>query len=214
MNNLQISIIVPVFNREKFIGRCLRSLLSQTFGVNNFEIILVDDGSTDSTEKIYKTFSNDITIIKLKKNYGLPTALNKGIKSAKGRFVIRVDSDDYVNSQFLQVLYLFISENPEIDAVACDYLLVDDKEETIKRLDCSKKPIGCGIMFKTEHLVEIGLYNEKFLLHEEKELRSRFEKKYTVTRVSLALYRYRKHDSNMTNDKKRYRTKLKMLNKR
>ena len=214
MKNLQISIIVPVFNREKFIGRCLRSLLSQTFGVNNFEIILVDDGSTDSTEKIYKTFSNDITIIKLKKNYGLPTALNKGIKSAKGRFVIRVDSDDYVNSQFLQVLYLFISENPEIDAVACDYLLVDDKEETIKRFDCLKKPIGCGILFKTEHLVEIGLYNEKFLLHEEKELRIRFEKKYTINRVPLALYRYRKHSSNMTNDKKRYKTKLKMLKKK
>jgi|TARA_B110001450_G_scaffold207694_1_gene198170 glycosyltransferase involved in cell wall biosynthesis len=214
MKNLQISVIVPVFNREKFIGRCLRSLLSQSFGLNNFEIILVDDGSTDSTEKIYKTFSNDVTIIKLKKNYGLPTALNEGIKNAKGRFIVRVDSDDYVNSEFLQVLYLFISENSEIDAVACDYLLVDDKEQTIKRFDCLKKPIGCGIMFKTEHLVEIGLYNEKFLLHEEKELRSRFEKKYTVTRVSLALYRYRKHDSNMTNDKKRYRTKLKMLNKR
>jgi len=214
MKNLQISVIVPVFNREKFIGRCLRSLLSQTFGVNNFEIILVDDGSTDSTENIYKTFSNDIKIIKFKKNYGLPTALNKGIKNAKGRFIVRVDSDDYVNSEFLQVLYLYISGNQDFDAVACDYLLVDDKEQTIQRFDCLKKPIGCGIMFKIDHLVEIGLYNEKFLLHEEKELRVRFEKKYTISRVPLALYRYRKHSSNMTNNKKKYKTKLKMLNKK
>jgi hypothetical protein len=66
-------------------------------------------------------------------------------------------------------------------------------------------------MFKTENLVEIGLYNEKFLLHEEKELRIRFEKKYSIERVPLPLYRYRKHQSNMTNNKKKYNKKLKLL---
>ena len=211
MKNLNISVIVPVFNREKFIARCLRSLISQSIGINNFEIILVDDGSTDSTEKIYNLFIDDIKVIKHDKNYGLPTALNAGIKKAKGRYVVRVDSDDYVNSEFLSILYLFITQNPENDAVACDYLLVNDREETIKRYNCIKNPIGCGIMFRIEHLIEIGLYNEKFLLHEEKELRNRFEKKYSITRIPLPLYRYRKHSSNMTNDKKKYFNKLKML---
>ncbi len=214
MKNLKISVIVPVHNREKFIGRCLRSLLSQSFGVGNYEVILVDDGSTDSTQKVYEAFSDDIKIIKHKKNFGLPKALNTGIKKAKGRYLVRVDSDDYVNSDFLQILYLFITENPQYDAVACDYLLVDDKERTIKRFDCLKNPIGCGIMFKTDHLVQIGLYNENFLLHEEKELRTRFEKKYSIDRIPLPLYRYRKHSSNMTNDKKKFKTKLKMLRKK
>lgn len=214
MKDIKISVIVPVYNREKFIGRCLRSLLSQSIGINHFEIILIDDGSTDATSKIYEAFSDQIIILKHKKNLGLPSALNTGIKKAKGRFLVRVDSDDYVNSEFLQILFLFISENPNYDAVSCDYLLVDDKEQTIKRLDCSENPIGCGIMFKTDHLIEIGLYNEKFLLHEEKELRLRFEKKYTVTRVPLPLYRYRKHLSNMTNDKKKYKKKMKMLKRR
>ena len=109
---------------------------------------------------------------------------------------------------------MFISENPDYDAVSCDYLLVDDKEQTIKRVNCLKNPIGCGIMFKTNHLIEIGLYNEQFLLHEEKELRARFEKKYSISRVPLPLYRYRKHSSNMTNDKKKYKKKLKMLKKK
>lgn len=213
MKDVKISVIVPVYNREKFIGRCLRSLISQSIGINNFEIILVDDGSTDSSNKIYQAFSDEIRVIKHKKNLGLPTSLNTGIKNAKGRFLVRVDSDDYVNSEFLQILFLFMSENPDYDAVSCDYLLVDDKEQTLKRVNCLKNPIGCGIMFKTNHLIEIGLYNEKFLLHEEKELRARFEKKYSISRVPLPLYRYRKHSSNMTNDKKKYKKKLKMLNK-
>ena len=210
MKNIKISVIVPVYNREKFIGRCLRSLLSQSIGLNNYEILLIDDGSTDATSKIYESFSNEIKIIKHKKNLGLPSALNTGIRKAKGRFIVRVDSDDYVNSEFLQILFLFISENPKYDAVACDYYIVGDKEQIIKRVDCSKSPIGCGIIFKTEHLVEIGLYNENFFLHEEKELRTRFEKNYSIERVALPLYRYRKHDSNMTNDKKN-KKKLKML---
>lgn len=211
MKNTKISVIVPVYNREKFIGRCLRSLLSQSMGLNNFEILLVDDGSTDATNKIYESFSDEIRIIKHKKNLGLPSALNTGIKKAKGRYVVRVDSDDYVNSEFLQILFLFIAENPKYDAVACDYYIVNDREQTIKRVNCSKSPIGCGIMFKTENLVEIGLYNEKFFLHEEKELRLRFEKKYSIERVPLPLYRYRKHESNMTNNKRKYKKKLKML---
>ena len=134
MKDVKISVIVPVYNREKFIGRCLRSLISQSIGINNFEIILVDDGSTDSSNKIYQAFSDEIRVIKHKKNLGLPTSLNTGIKKAKGRFLVRVDSDDYVNSEFLQILFLFMSENPDYDAVSCDYLLVDDKEQTLKEL--------------------------------------------------------------------------------
>ncbi len=214
MKDIKVSVIVPVFNSEQFIGRCLRSLLSQSIGIENFEIILIDDGSTDYSKKIYSAFSEDIRIIKHKKNLGLPSALNTGIRKAKGRFIVRIDSDDYVNSEFLKILYLFISENQDYDAVACDYQLVDDKENFIKRVNCNKEPIGCGIMFKTKNLIEIGLYDEKFLLHEEKELRLRFEKKYKITRIPLPLYRYRKHETNMTNNKKNYLKKLKLLKKR
>lgn len=214
MKDIKVSVIVPVYNSEQFIGRCLRSLLSQSIGTDNFEIILIDDGSTDYSNKIYEAFSEDIRIVKHKKNLGLPSALNTGIRKAKGRFIVRIDSDDYVNSEFLKILYLFISENINYDAVACDYQLVDDKENIIKRVNCEKDPIGCGIMFKTKNLIEIGLYDEKFLLHEEKELRLRFEKKYKITRVALPLYRYRKHNTNMTNNKKDYMNKLKLLKKK
>ena len=62
---------------------------------------------------------------------GLPYSINKGILSAKGRYVVRVDSDDYVNKEFLNIPYNFLSSNEEIDAISCDYFLVDDKEKVI-----------------------------------------------------------------------------------
>ena len=63
-------------------------------------------------------------------------------------------------------------------------------------------PIACGIMFRKKQIEEIGLYDESFLLHEEQELRIRFEKKYRIHRLELPLYRYRKHEGNMTNNQK------------
>ena len=196
--NIEISIIIPVYNREKYIGRCLRSLLTQSFGVKNFEIIVIDDGSTDDTKKILNAFKEDIKIIKNEENIGLPASLNKGIKASRGKYIVRVDSDDYVNKDFLKVLFLFISLNKEYSAVACDYYLVDDDEQLIKRANCDEQPIGCGIMFETKDLISIGLYNENFLLHEEKELRQRYEKKFSIKRIPLPLYRYRKHSNNIT----------------
>ena len=94
----------------------------------------------------------------------------------------------------------FLIENPEYDAVASDYLLVNDTEAVLKRENCEVNPIACGIMFRLEQLIDIGLYNEEFHFREEEELRIRFEKKYSIHRVPLPLYRYRKHENNMTNN--------------
>ena len=132
--------------------------------------------------------------------------MNLGIKKSKSEFVVRVDSDDYVNSNFLNVLKLYLEFNKNVDAVACDYLRIDNKEKVISRENCLKKPIGCGIMFKKKQLIEIGMYDETFLMNEEKDLRIRFLKKYKISRIEIPLYRYRKHEKNMTNDKKKIKT--------
>ena len=201
--NLEISVIIPTYNREKYIGRCMRSLLTQSIGSDKFEIIIIDDGSTDDTKKILNAFKEDIKIFENDKNLGLPASLNKGIKGCRGKYIVRVDSDDYVNKDFLKILHLFISHNNDYSAVGCDYYLVDDNENFIERVNCEEKPIGCGIIFEKKDLISIGLYNEKFLLNEEKELRERFEKKFSIKRIPLPLYRYRKHSNNMTNQGKK-----------
>ena len=77
---------------------------------------------------------------------------------------------------------------------------MDDREEVISRRDAIKEPIACGIMFRTEQLIDIGLYDESFLRHEDRDLRLRFLDRYTIHHVPLPMYRYRRHDDNITND--------------
>jgi len=195
-----VSVIVPVFNHEKYIGRCIRSLMVQEYPREDFEIIVIDDGSSDRTPYALELFQEEITLIKNETNRGLPASLNRGIHASTAPYVVRVDSDDYVNAYFLRILSMSLANNLYMDAVACDYLTVDDREEVLGRKNCLEDPIACGIMFRTEQLIDIGLYDESFLLHEERDLRFRFLEKYNIHRLELPLYRYRRHDSNITND--------------
>jgi glycosyltransferase involved in cell wall biosynthesis len=200
----KVSVIVAAYNQERLIGRCLRSLLHQTLPYTDYEVIVVDDGSTDRTAYGLGLFTDrfdaPIKIITNKKNLGLPASLNRGIRAAQAPYVVRVDSDDFVNANFINFLHFYLETNHYADAVACDYLLLDDAENVIERANCLEKPIACGIMFRKEHLIELGLYDESFRCHEERELRIRFEQKYKIHRLELPLYRYRRHDSNITNN--------------
>jgi glycosyltransferase involved in cell wall biosynthesis len=196
----KISVIITAHNEERFIGRCLRSIINQTLWTLDYEVIVVNDASSDKTGYALELFGNSVTVINNETNLGLPASINRGIKSASGHYIVRLDADDYVNVNYLKFLSFFLDSNEEYDAVACDYILVDDSEKVLERCDASQKPIGCGIMFKREHLLDLGLYDESFWVHEDKDLRLRFEKVYKVGHLNLPLYRYRKHSKNMTND--------------
>lgn len=101
---MQYSVVVPIYNREKCINECVDSILNQT--EKDFELILVDDGSTDNTPKIcddYKQIDNRIVVVH-KKNGGVSTARNAGIDIAQGKYIVFVDSDDYVEDNYLQTL--------------------------------------------------------------------------------------------------------------
>jgi glycosyltransferase involved in cell wall biosynthesis len=200
-----ISVIVPVYNQELYIGRCLRSLLHQSINHENYEIIVIDDGSTDRTpyalELFSDKFNSPIVVLKNSTNSGLPASLNKAILNSRSEYIVRVDSDDFVNVNFLTFLYNFIEFNKYADAVACDYYLVNDNEEVLQRVNCLEHPIACGILYKKSHLIELGMYDESFKCHEERDFRIRFEKKYMINRLELPLYRYRRHEDNMTNNK-------------
>ena len=201
--NFFVSVIVPVYNSDKFIARCLRSLKNQSLSKKNYEIIVIDDCSKDySLKEIKKHKTNQIKLIKNNSNLGLPITLNKGIKEARGTLIVRVDSDDWVHVDFLNILSTFLFINKDLDAVSCDYSLTDENEKVLKIENCIKKPIGCGIMFRLQQILKLGLYNEKFKYAEEEALRNAFLKKYNITRVPLDLYRYRQHKNNRSKNKK------------
>ena len=198
METKLISVVIPVYNQEKYIERCLRSVLNQNIEKDTYEIIVVNDGSTDNSLKILNKYSNVINLINSEYNKGLPAALNKAIQSCKSKYVVRVDSDDYVNRKFVYLCRLFLNLNREYQAVAVDYNLVDNNEVFIEKKSSMKNQIACGIMFRKECLFDIGLYNPKFKMREGHEIRIRFEKKHKIGHLNLPLYKYRMHEKNRT----------------
>ena len=122
--NYDISIIIPVYNSENYIGRCLESLINQT--KKEIEIIIIDDGSSDNSKDIiYKYMNNDKRIKYLYiNNSGVSTARNIGIDIASGKYISFVDSDDWCDSNMFEEMYRF-SENGKIDFINIGYLVED-----------------------------------------------------------------------------------------
>ena len=208
---VEVSVVVTVKNAMAYIGRCLRSLINQNFDREKYEIILVNDKSTDKTKEAITPYLGELIYIENKKSLGLPGSLNVGIQQAKGQYIVRVDADDWVHKEYINILYNLLHLNNELDAVACDYYLMNNKQKIISKENWLNKPIGCGIMFRSHHLIEIGLYDNKLMSSGDEDLLIRYKKKYDIFRVPIPLYRYRRHNTNMTNNKKllkKYEKKL------
>lgn len=115
-----ISIIVPAYNVEKYIKACLDSIIIQTY--SNFEVIVINDGSTDQTEKILNEYESNPKIrIFSQKNGGLSAARNQGLKLANGELVCFIDSDDSVKSDYLEKLVAPFIEDSDVDITVCGY---------------------------------------------------------------------------------------------
>ncbi len=211
---IMVSVIITSYNYGRYIERALRSCLDQSISKNQFEIIVVNDCSTDNTVAILDNYQNDARIYHLEKNVGLSAARNFGVRKAKGQYVVFLDADDYLHKETIQVQKLFLEENHAFNAVAIDYFLVDDLENHRERIDSAEKPIACGIMFRKDLLIEIGLYDEKFKAREEEDLRIRFLERFNIYNIPLPLYRYRRHDNNLTNNEEIMQHAKKQLNQK
>ena len=178
-----VSIIVPIYNVERYINDCVKSLLKQTY--NNIEIILVDDGSTDMSGMICDNLKSNDNRIKVihKRNGGLSDARNEGINIASGKYLTFIDSDDVVEIDFVEYLYNLLIEN-DAEMSVCHYRKIDEQgniiSETIKDNDelvignnsCMEKffkgndigTVAWGKLYKTELFRKIrypvGKYHE------------------------------------------------------
>jgi len=205
-----ISIIIPTFNYDKYIARAIRSCIEQSFPKKDFEIIVINDSSNDSTRYILESYGHWIRVIDNHQNKGLPSCRNQGIMNANGEFILNLDADDYLHKDFLNICYLTIFFN-NYDAVATDYFLVNDNEEIIKRMSVKKAPIACGILFRKQQMIDVGLYDSELRIGEDVDFRIRFDKCYTVKQINLPLYRYRMHKKNNTSNKIKNKHYIKMV---
>lgn len=197
---MDISVVVTNYNYGRYLGRCIRSLVSQDLDQKNYEIIVVDDGSTDDSLDHLQVYGADVSIIALGENFGLGYAANTGLKAAKSRYVVRVDSDDFVHRSFLSTLLLgFELHGRDYEAISCDYVKVTPGGETIAYGDAESEPIACGIAFKADILEVLGYYNRNLRINEEIDLKARFAAEgFRIKNVTLPLYRYVKHDDSLT----------------
>lgn len=199
---MKVSIIITSYNYGAYIERAIRSCLGQNYPAGNFEVIVVDDASTDGTAQQIERFTRlpNFHLIVNSENVGVAESSNIGIRSALGQFVVRVDADDYVSSNMILFLSEYLEANHDAFGVSCDYVLVDEHEQTIRRAYAEDEPVSCGIMYRRDLLVRCGLYDPNFRHLEEKELRTRLGDFYHIHHLRIPFYRYRKHGHNKTTD--------------
>ena len=126
-----ISIVIPVYNCELYIERCVNSCLNQEFS-HNFEIVICNDASTDRTESVINGLFSNIDEIKLitnSTNKGIAVSRNNCIRQAKGRYIFLLDGDDYIHPKTLGILFEAIELVPSAQVAYSDYIYVDDKEQ-------------------------------------------------------------------------------------
>ena len=180
------------------MARAIRSAINQSFDKNKYEIIVIDDCSTDNSKSVIDSFSGYIRPIYNEKNIGLAASCNKAIKASLGQYVIRLDADDYVAEDWLLILYAFLADNKDMDAASSDYLEVNEKEEIVRRKCGSTWPLACGVLYRTDQIIKLGLYKEG-LPREDVEFRKRFlEAGYQIYNVPVSLYRYTQHLNSIT----------------
>lgn len=122
----KISIVVPVYNSEKYLEKCIESIMNQT--LKDIELILINDGSTDNSRKIcdyYKYIDKRIKVLHIKNN-GVSNARNVGISYANGKYIMFADSDDYVHPKWCETLYK-VAESKKDDFIVCGYKIINQR---------------------------------------------------------------------------------------
>ena len=204
---MKVSVIITNYNLENYIGTCIRSCLNQTLPKEEYEIIIVDDNSTDNSKNVinsYQTLNKNIKLIELEQNYGVSYASNIGIRNAIAPYIIRVDADDYINENMLFFFSEILIWNPDISFVYGDIFKVNDNGEHLDRIKLNiidnLYNHGAGIMFRKSCLEAVGLYDENIKNCEDFDLIKRIFKNFDGYYLRVPFYRYRRHENNMTND--------------
>lgn len=194
-----VTVLVATYNQSQYLPFALDSLLAQTLLPGSFEVVVINDGSTDDTPAVLETYRDRLLVLH-RPNRGLVATCNEGLDLARGRYFTRLDSDDLVVPEWLECLVKTL----ESDSAACcaypdryelhgrQQVPVDTDAENLYWL------VACGTLFRTETLRAIGGFRPFYW--EEYDLYLRLRQVGGFLHVPQPLYIYRKHELSMTNN--------------
>lgn len=219
MNKPLVSVIMPCYNNADYVSAALKSVLSQDY--SNFEVIVVDDGSTDESVKVLRQFGNKITIIQ-QANQGPAAARNSGIKAAKGQYIAFNDSDDFWLPGKLSAQISYLEQHPDIALCYCQWAVWDNKvpftemearfSNEISTLQTDDNYSGwlyikllkdsvihtITAVVRRKVLDEVGLFNANYRIGEDHDLWLRISQKYPMVKLKQVYAVYRDNPTSIT----------------
>lgn len=206
----RVSVIIPVYNRAIFVGAAIESILAQTFA--DFELIVIDDGSTDATPEMVRSFADPrIRLVGHECNLGIPAARNSGLAAARGEYVATLDSDDIAHPKRLERQVAFLDAHPDHALVGSWTTDMDENGRPLGKIrrkptrpaDVRAKLLFGGsitnstIMGRTEILRRYG-YREEFRVRQDYDLFVRVSERYPIANLPEALVWVRRHPGQET----------------
>ncbi len=213
MKNFFISIILPVYNVEKYVEKCITSILNQSY--KNFELIIVNDGSTDRSLEICQKYQGENILLLDKPHGGLSSARNLGLQYCKGEFIAFIDSDDWVEENYLEELINGFTEE-DIDITQCGHVRRKDNQKILRQRNVEEKIMDTQDLIWHEHLVTGNLNTmvwgkifrksliENFRFQENHDYEDGMfiidilEHTRKVKTINKLLYNYRKNPASIT----------------
>lgn len=217
---MKISVVMSVYNAEKYLKAAIDSILNQTY--SDFELILINDKSSDASDAIlkqYQTEDSRIILLENEENMGLTKSLNRGLEVARGEFIARMDADDISVLERFEKQVKFLDEHPDYSFVSCIAQYIDEngKPEQMRlfpetneeiydmmpKVDAVMHP---GVMFRREDIAKIGNYCEDFRVVQDYDLWFRgMAAGYKFYNIQEPLVLFRRNDSYNTRKSKAYR---------
>lgn len=216
MENPKISVVLPAYNASEHLAEAIESILAQTF--KDFELLIIDDASTDNTYEIAKRYSDKdprVKIIQNKKNLNIGGTLNRGINEAQADIIARMDSDDIALPRRFELQYELINSDPEIAVVGGDIIVLEENGHThIRNYESDSNKMKKKIlrylpfahpttMFRKKYVVEAGCYDPAKSPSEDMNLWIKLGTKYKFGSVTEPVLKYRMYSSSSSNKKLR-----------
>ena len=208
----KVTVYIPTYNYAKYVEKAVQSVLIQT--MDEWELIIINDGSTDNTMDVLKKYQDHPKIRVIdQENKGLNVTNNIALRLSSGKYIMRLDADDYLDENALLVLSNTLESKQEVDLVYPDYYLIDAYGEVIELVRRQKieeevhlldlPAHGACTMFRRHVLKQIGGYIEEFTCQDGYEIWLRFIQKHKPYNVNIPLFYYRQHSDSLTQNQEK-----------